>query len=313
MVLILKGLALAPNKLERVAVFDIGSNAIRLVIADLHHDTKKYHIIEKVRLPLRMGKDVFEFGIFTEDTFKKSKNIFKYLLRMAGNHHLTVIKAYATASFRQAKNADHLLRYLKEKTGLEIEVISGEKEASLIYLAIKSAIDLSQGRALLMDIGGGSTEFILIERADMLKAVSIPIGALKLFQTKDLTAYEELFEQFRTSFAAFLPTDFFSQKMPCLFVGTGGNLRRMGKLKKTILGKSDFLSIEKTELLKIYEMIKKYDPKQLERRYRLKKDRAEVIHPAMDLALAVFNQIPLAHLELPNTGLANGILESMLH
>ncbi len=303
------------DKLERVAVFDIGSNAIRLVIADLHHHTKKYHIIDKVRLPLRMGKDVFEFGIFTEDTFKKSKNIFKYLLRVAENHHPSIIKAYATASFREAKNADHLTRYLREKVGFEIEIISGEKEAYLIYLAINQALDLSQGRSLLMDIGGGSTEFTLIERGDILKAVSIPIGALKLFQAKDLVAYEKIFDQFRNSFSTFFPADFFTPftpKTPCLFVGTGGNLRRMGKLKKPVLGKIDLLEIYKADLILIYETIKGLDPKQLERKYRLKKDRAEVIHPAMDLALAVFNQIPVAQMKLPNTGLANGILQSML-
>lgn len=299
-------------KLERVAVFDIGSNAIRLVIADINHEAKKYHIIDKFRLPLRMGKDVFEFGIFTEDTFKKSKNIFKYLLRLAENHHPSTIKAYATASFREAKNSDHLIRYLMEKVGLQIEIISGDKEAYLIYQAINHAVDLSLGRALLMDIGGGSTEFILIEKGDILKVVSIPIGALKLFQSKDIITYEQIFEQFKSCVTAFLPADFFSDKIPCLFVGTGGNLRRMGKLKKTILGKTDFVSIEKAELLQIYDKIKNCDPKQLERKYRLKKDRAEVIHPAIDLTMAVFNQIPITQMQLPNTGLANGILQSMI-
>ena len=303
---------MADAKLERVAVFDIGSNAIRLVIADLHHDTKKYHIIDKIRVPLRMGKDVFEFGIFTEDTFKKTKTIFKDLLRLAGSYHPALVKAYATAAFRQSKNSDHLTRYIREKSGLEIDIITGEKEAHLIYLAINQALDLSQGRSLLMDIGGGSTEFTLIEKGDILKVLSLPIGALKLFQAKDLVVYEEIFEQFRNSFAAFFPADFFHPGIPCLFVGTGGNLRRMGKLKKPVLGKSDLVEIYKADLLKIYEIIKGLDPKQLERKYRLKKDRAEVIHPAMDLAMAVFNHIPVNQMKLPNTGLANGILQSML-
>jgi|GEM_PF-59647 len=300
-----------PN-LERVVVFDIGSNAIRMVVADLIHNTKKFQVIEKLRAPVRTGKDVFQYGIFTEETFKKTRDAIKDLLRYSKHHHPTQIKALATASFREAKNADALINYLKDKTGLEIEVISGDKEADLISGAIKRAIDVSSAKALLMDIGGGSTELTLLDKGQAMKALSIPIGALKLFQAINTEAYEKLFEQFKNQASNFLPKDFFQGKSNEFFIGTGGNLRRMGKLKKSILGAKGVTQISKRELVEIHHELHHLTTNQITRSYRLKHDRAEVIVPAMELTMAVFNMLPLTKLELPNTGLTDGILLTLV-
>ena len=148
--------------MTRVAAIDAGSNAIRFVVADFEAPLS-YTIVHKVREPIRLGHNVFTRGGLDEDTMDLAVAAFRLFRRHIDALGVERFRAVATSATREAANRDMFLDRILARTGITLEPIGGEEEARLVHLAVASRVDLSQGRWILVDLGGGSVEVSLVD------------------------------------------------------------------------------------------------------------------------------------------------------
>ena len=145
----------------KLAAIDIGSNAARLLITeviDINPETPKFNKLNLIRVPLRLGFDVFENGLISSEKTNMLIQTLKAFRHLINAYEVDAIKACATSAMRDAKNSDKIIAIIKKETGLDVEVITGEMEANLVYenhIAENMDNDHSY---MYIDVGGGSTE-----------------------------------------------------------------------------------------------------------------------------------------------------------
>ena len=160
----------------RTAIFDLGTNTFNLLISE----NKK--AILKTKIAVKLGEGGLDKGIIAEPAFNRGVNALIDLNKIVKSHNCSKIKAVATSGIRSTKNGQAFINKVKETTGISIEVIDGNKEAELIYLGVKDAIKLEE-TSLIMDIGGGSTEFIIANENEIIWKQSFKLGASRLKET----------------------------------------------------------------------------------------------------------------------------------
>jgi len=286
----------------KLAAIDIGSNAARLLISEVVNNpgrTVEFIKVALVRVPLRLGFDVFEIGSISPD---KAENIFKtiksyqLLLEVFGVEH---IKACATSAMRDASNSSGIINKVKTETGIEIRIISGEEEASLIYenhIAEKLPPDHSY---LYIDVGGGSTDLTFFSNGKLLFKVSFNIGTIRLLKNQvTATAWKEMKEFIQQKTKNFSPVT---------AIGSGGNINKVFSLTKTKVGKPLTLAL----LEEFYNELSKLTIAQRIQLYKLRDDRADVIVPALLIYLNVMKWTCTETIYVPQIGLADGLIHSL--
>jgi len=163
-----------------VAVVDIGSNSLRLQISEVKD--KSYRILEDYKEMLRLGDSIYSHGYFAPDVIDRIVSTLIGVKKLAESKGCESIRAVATAAFREADNLGETLIRIEDECGIKIEVISGEEEARLTYLAATANFELSNRRALVVDIGGGSTEYTMIMDGKLEKSTSLPLGCNRLMR-----------------------------------------------------------------------------------------------------------------------------------
>lgn len=161
-----------------IAVIDIGSNSIRLQISKVLDRT--YKIVDEYKETVRIGDNVYRTGTFSSAAIDTITSVLSKMKTMMDANRVEKYRAAATASFREAANAKEVVDIVREKTGIDIEIISGKEEARLMYLAASSYFQLSDGSTLLLDMGGGSTEFSCVTHGKLAFSESTPLGCSKL-------------------------------------------------------------------------------------------------------------------------------------
>lgn len=295
---------------ENIAAIDIGSNAIRMIVAS--RDGNQLKVIKKFRFPIRLGADVFENGMISEKLLKEAAKTFESFKELSDEYRVHKIKAVGTSALREAKNQQQFLDLVKKRSDILVEVIDGVEEARLIHLAVRNEIELNHHRALLIDIGGGSVELTFSENALMTSTQSFPFGTVR---TLDLMKKKKLGEaqldlvigDFVKPLGHFLSSQTAIQKLD-FAIGTGGNLESLGKLKPFLLHKPtrSFLSLD--ELSQIIEILKKMSVKDRIERLKLRSDRADVIVPAALIVQTIMRQARLEKILIPYVGLKDGLL-----
>ncbi len=167
--------------MQNIAAIDIGSNAMRMVIGRADYDGN-LETIENLRLPVRLGQDVFSTGQIGEETAQLAVDAFIRFRKVADDHKVEKIRAVATSAMREAANSDLLCDRILHATGIDIDVVNGDEEARLIYLAVANVINLKSRRAILIDIGGGSVEVTLSQAGNILSTESYNMGTVRLLQ-----------------------------------------------------------------------------------------------------------------------------------
>ena len=296
-------------KREGIAAIDLGSNALRASIAV--YDQNILEVVKNVREPLRLGEDVFGNGLITEEKMLRTEEAFIKLLHLFTEYNVTDVKAKATSAMRDARNGPELIARIFKSTGILIETIAGKQEARIISDAVKSQLDMKNKNALLMDIGGGSTELIVIKDKEIIDIHSFNVGTVRLLRYK---TQEELELRIRLQIQKMLIfiEEHFGKKKPDLFIGTGGNLRRIGKIRKKILGRSTSQLALYSEINHMEESILSMSYVDRIRRLELDQNRADVILPAIMLTKLLMDELKLQEIHLPKVGLKEGILLSML-
>ncbi|MGK2862895.1 MAG: Ppx/GppA phosphatase family protein [Chitinophagaceae bacterium] len=286
----------------RLAAIDIGSNAARLLISDVIPGTKTtpdFIKIALVRVPLRLGFDVFDIG---EISPQKAENViktiqsYKLLLDVYGVKHL---KACATSAMRDASNGKEIIKKVKAETGIEIQIISGQEEASFIYenhFAEGLTMDESY---LYIDVGGGSTELTFFSDGKLVFKESFNIGTIRLLKNQvSEAAWDEMKECIKTRTRGFHHVS---------AIGTGGNINKVFSISKRKDGKP--LSLD---LLRDY--YKEFSTLTLEQRmslYKFREDRADVIVPALLIYINVMRWADAQEIFVPKIGLADGLIHTL--
>lgn len=294
---------------EAIAAIDLGSNALRAVI--VRNKGSEIEVIKNFREPLRLGEDVFNGGTISDEKMMWTEMAFIKLFHAFTEHNVTQTRAMATSAMRDSTNGPLLSQKILETTGIDIEIISGKEEALLIYQAVKGQVALGKKTTLLMDIGGGSTELTVVKSGEILSVKSFDVGTVRLlrYQTQ-----EELIAKINLQvekMLQFIRLHLGSKKID-IFVGTGGNLRRIGKIRKKILGKPTSEMALYQEIRHMEESILSMSYVDRIRRLELDQNRADVILPAIMLVLRLMQELKMEKIHLPRVGLKEGIILSML-
>lgn len=286
----------------RLAAIDIGSNAARLLIADVIDvtaSTLSFNKVNLIRVPLRLGFDVFETGEISSGKstmIMETMEAYRHLLNAYEVKHL---KACATSAMRDAKNAKAIISEVKSRTGIEIEVISGGDEARYIYenhIAENMDTDHSY---LYIDVGGGSTELTFFSNGKLVFEDSFNIGTIRLLKNM---VTEEIWDTMKETIK--IKT---KGHQEVTAIGSGGNINKIFSLSKRKEDKPLTL-----ELLKDYH--KELSNVSLEDRvnvYKLREDRADVIVPALQIFINCMRWAGANEIYVPRIGLADGLIKHL--
>jgi exopolyphosphatase / guanosine-5'-triphosphate,3'-diphosphate pyrophosphatase len=294
---------------ETIAAIDLGSNALRASIAVMEGDDLL--VLKNIREPLRLGEDVFANGKISDEKMELTEEAFIKLLHLFTEYNVTKTRAQATSAMRDSKNGPELAKRILKSTGIEIETISGMDEARMIFEAVKDQVPLKNKTALIMDVGGGSTELIIVKDEKILDIHSFNVGTVRLLRYKN---QEELELRIRLQIEKMLRfiAKHLGKKKPDLFIGTGGNLRRIGKIRKKILGQPTSQMAMAAEIAHMEEAILSMSYVDRIRRLELDQNRADVILPAIMLTKLLMDEMKLDKILLPKVGLKEGILLSLI-
>ncbi len=284
------------------AGIDIGSNAVRLLICESRNQ-KRSDLLKKilfVRVPVRLGEDLNDGGKISNEKRTKLKHTLSAFSNLLLAYDVKCYRACATASLRLASNGNSISKYISQNCNIEIEIISGKKEAELIHSIHHPQIMKSSRTYLCMDVGGGSTELTLIRDQQILALESFPVGTLYL---RHKTINIEIKNQIKNWIL-----ENCGDNLRIQLIGTGGNINCVAKL----LGKKIQQAISKEEIEGLMIDLSSLKLKQRMETYQLREDRADVILPALNLYLMVMGFSNATKIFVPKTGLADGIIYSML-
>jgi exopolyphosphatase / guanosine-5'-triphosphate,3'-diphosphate pyrophosphatase len=287
----------------KLAAIDIGSNAARLLITEVILDNGKpqFNKLNLIRVPLRLGFDVFENGFITNqkrDMFLQTMKAFGHLINAYQVQHVT---ACATSAMRDASNSNDIIRKVKLEAGIEIKVISGDQEAAYIY-ENHIAENLDKAHSYLyIDVGGGSTELTFFSEGKLKYKESFNIGTIRLLKSQvNDSNWNQMKEHLKYNTKS---------SLPMIAIGSGGNINKVFSLSKKKEGKP--LSLE---LLKDY--YKELSSVTLEERiklYKLREDRADVIVPALQIYTNVMRWSDISEIHVPKIGLADGLIQNLYY
>lgn len=286
------------NKDLTYAAIDIGSNAVRLLVGEVI-ERADHPIIKKqtlVRVPIRLGEDVFDSGAISgakRDYLIKSLKAFRLLTEV---YNVSYLRCCATSAMREATNSEEVRSRVEMESGVHIETINGKLEADLIYNTFWTQDLLKDRNYLYIDVGGGSTELTWLEKGRRVKSASFKVGTVRTLKGKvDPAVWNEI--------------DGFLQELreehgPLSAIGTGGNINRIFKEEMKPFGEP--LSIQEIQYQR--DRIAAYSLEDRISMLRLRPDRADVVIPAADIFLRIMEQANITEIFVPKVGLADGII-----
>lgn len=286
----------------RLAAIDIGSNAARLLITDVVPGVQNVPEFIKtalVRVPLRLGFDVFDKGEISPGKVEKIIKTIKSYKLLLDVYEVKHLKACATSAMRDAVNASDIIKKVKAETGIEIEIISGDQEASLIYENHVAESMTRDESYLYIDVGGGSTELTFFSDGKLVFKKSFNIGTIRLLKNQVNEAnWDEMKEFIRSKTKGYHHVT---------AIGSGGNINKIFSISKRKEGKP--LSLE---LLRDY--YKEFSNLSLSQRislHKLREDRADVIVPALLIYINVMRWADADEIFVPKIGLADGLIHTL--
>lgn len=286
----------------KLAAIDIGSNAARLLISEVVTDEKGHATFNKlnlVRVPLRLGFDVFELGIISKQKIGMVLQTMKAYKHLCNAYDVEFIKACATSAMRDAKNATDILRKVKLETSIEIEVITGDVEAGLVYENhVEENLDKDHSY-LYIDVGGGSTELSFFSNGILIYKKSFNIGTIRLLKNmvteKD---WEEMKEVLRAVIKG---------QKEVVAIGSGGNINKVFSISKRKDGKPLPLEL----LRDYYKELSSVTLAERITKYNLRSDRADVLVPAILIYINVMRWAGAEQIYVPKIGLADGLIRHL--
>ena len=285
----------------RYAAIDIGSNAIRLLIKDINHSIDAGHQQERIayyRVPLRLGSDVFELGKLSKTKVKSLVKVMIAFRHLIDVQDVAKFRAVATSALRSAKNRDDVIDTVLRKADIEIECLSGEEEAELIFQNFDDAGRKFSRDLLCIDVGGGSTELSVVRDNKRIAMKSFKLGAVRMLKTTTPEGEWERIEAFMREYRG---------EKPWLAIGTGGNINRYHRIAR--LEKD--ANLPASSIASIKRQMEDVPLEQRSTLFGLKRNRADVIIPAGEIYLKILALAETDFIWVPKVGLADGVILSM--
>ena len=289
---------------NKYAAIDIGSNAIRLLITTIVEESGKPAQFKKtslVRVPIRLGEDVFTNGFVSSFNIIRLRDTMKAFKLLMKTHGVKVYKACATSAMREATNTEEILKEIFASSNIDIEVIDGQLEAILIASTNLKEYIQPNKTYLFVDVGGGSTEFSIIHDELTVASKSFKIGTIRLlrgFVVRDTwLELEEWIKEYTLNY----------EKVQV--IGSGGNINKIFKISRKALGKP----LTYFHLSSYYHTLKSYTYDESISKLGLNHDRADVIVPALQIYLSSMKWSKAKHIYVPKIGLSDGIIKSMFY
>lgn len=285
-----------------LAAIDIGSNAARLLISEVSvykDGTVDYTKLTLLRIPLRLGFDVFSNGSISEVKKKKLKDTIKIYKMLMDVYEVEAFKACATSAMRDAANGSEIMKEIQQETGIEIQIISGMEEASILYETHIADNMNSDKSYMYIDVGGGSTEVTLFAKGHTIFKESFNIGTIRLLNGG---VNDEHWEHLKWYIKTHV-----KDYQPVVAIGTGGNINKIFSLSKRKEGKPLPLQL-------IRDYYKELAASSVEERmhlYNLRSDRADVIVPALQIYSSIMRWAGAEEIYVPKIGLADGLIRML--
>lgn len=301
--MITQGMKLPDGGINYAAI-DIGSNAIRLLIKHVEEDINGVPHFSKVlllRVPLRLGFDVFAMGKISEKKEKDMIRLMKSYRHLMKIYDVDNYRACATSAMRDAENGMHIIKRIRKKTDIPIEIIDGQEEAKMIYNNHIEQMEDRKGNYMYVDVGGGSTEINLLSQGELVCSRSYNIGTVRILNQ---AVKESEWNRLRTDMAE-LALSYPQTNL----IGSGGNINKLYRLAEKKDKKQ--LRMTVTTLRQLHESLKGLSVEERMTQFNLKPDRADVIVPAGEIFLTIADLMQATYIYVPVIGLSDGIIDSL--
>lgn len=286
----------------RFAAIDIGSNAVRLLIADLVFGTAEpsFKKTTLIRVPLRLGDDAFldkKISDHKADDLIKTMIAFRHLMDV---YKVSDYMACATSAMREASNGKAMVNQVKKLANIDLEIIAGQREASIIYSShIEQHLDRKKNY-LYIDVGGGSTELSVFSANKLVASRSFDIGTIRILDNQDKDETWKSMKEWTRQYA--------KTHKNLIGIGTGGNINKLFKMSQE--KENAPLSIFKIQSM--YRELNSYSLKERISILGLNSDRADVIVPACEIYMAVMKWGGVREILVPKVGLVDGIIQLLI-
>ena len=286
------------------AAIDIGSNAVRLLIKSIDREAvqeKKFKKVMMLRVPLRLGFDVFSIGELSEKKVDKLRRLMKAFRQLMKIYDVDDYRACATSAMRDARNGRMIIKKIEKDTGIRIEIIDGQEEARMIYNNHIECMEDRQGNYMYVDVGGGSTEIDLLTNGELVWSVSYNIGTVRMLSNavKEGT-WQQMEEELMKVTEGVAAIN---------IIGSGGNINKLFRLADKKDKKLQRLPV--SSLQTVYDVLKPLTPEERVEAFSLKQDRADVIVPAAEIFLKIAEVVHAEYIYVPVIGLSDGIIDNL--
>jgi len=286
----------------RYAAIDIGSNAVRLLIADITQNDKSYGFKKNtlVRVPLRLGDDAFldqQISPKKIEDLVKTMSAFKNLMDV---YQVSKYLACATSAMREAENGKEIVKKIKKLADIDLEIIGGQREANIIYSNhIEQNLDGNKSY-LYIDVGGGSTELSVFVNKQPLASKSFNIGTIRILDNQDKQeTWDEMKEWVK---------DHTHSLKNLAGIGTGGNINKLFRMSN----EKDEMPLSYIKLNSLYNELNSYSLKERITLMKLNQDRADVIIPACEIYLTLMKWTGIKQIYVPKVGMVDGIINLLI-
>lgn len=293
-------------EIKKYGAIDIGSNAIRLLVANVvvrENAEPQFKKSSLVRVPIRLGADAFVSGVISEENTKRMIDAIQAFKLLMGVHRVEKFKACATSAMRESKNGKEVVAKIEEETGVKIDIIGGKEEAAIISFTDLNTLIEGDSSYLYVDVGGGSTEFTIFSGGKIITSKSFKMGTVRLLnnekaENKAIFASVEKWIKKNTKDLKKLS-----------LIGSGGNINKLFKMS----GRTEGKPISYIYLNAQYQFLKQMSYQDRISELSLNPDRADVIIPATKIYLSAMKWSGARKIYVPKIGLSDGIIKSLYY
>jgi len=290
--------------IKKYAAIDIGSNAMRLLIANIVEQEGKPTQFNKsslIRVPIRLGQDAFTAGEISEENIDRMVDAITAYSLLMKVHRVEKYIACATSAMREALNGKEIVEHIKKKTGVKIHIIDGKKEAKIIASTDLHDLLKTYESYLYVDVGGGSTEFTLFSQGKMITSKSFKAGTVRFLNNQVTDSVWQEIEKWIKSVT--------QDHHNIIMIGSGGNINKLFKMS----GKTQDKPLTFSYVQSQFNMLSKLSYEERITELGLNADRADVIIPASKIYLNAMKWSGAKQIYVPKIGLSDGIIKALYY
>ncbi|MEZ5173235.1 MAG: phosphatase [Bacteroidia bacterium] len=301
----------------KLAIVDIGTNTFKLMVARVH-ENGEFVVIHKEKIPVKLGEGGINNHVIAHTPFLRGIKAMKTHRETIDRFEVDHVLAFATSAIRSAANGEDFVKRVEQETGIRIEIISGDREAELIYYGVRQALDLGKEKMLIMDIGGGSTEFVICDRDTIYWKHSFDLGAARLLEV--INPSEPIKKEEIKKLKAYLETELSLLWAACeiysisTLVGSSGSFDSLAEMiyykfhtEENPLVKTEY-HFNMKYLEEMYRILIRSD---IEKRFKIKglaAMRVEMIVVAVIMIRFVYKTLDIKTIRLSTFSLKEGML-----